>query len=250
MKGINYIQIFGERNSGTNFLHRTLEENLVDSPTIGYEYGWKHGFTNRGKINASDTSKILFICLFKDPYAWISSMHEKPHHAPQLYFKEFSEFIRTEWACYKGENYRERALNLEKDPVVPEQEMMKERHPVQKRRFENVIELRNVKNRYYLRLQELSKNIIYLKYEDFYLDPASKLKELLLPYNLTFTSKFKVSNKYHGKSQNLKWDKKAYYQEKRYLEKYSEEDLEFVNSVLDFSFEKELGYELIEDIKI
>lgn len=250
MKDIQYIQIFGERNSGTNFLFKTLEQNLVDVPEMGFSFGWKHGFTNRKKIQSTDTKQVLFICMFKDPYAWISSMHEKPHHAPQLYFMDFSDFIRSEWACYKGKNYQIRAKNLKDNPVLPEEEMMQERDPKSKQRFENVVHLRNAKNRNFLRLRSLTENIIYLKYEDFFIDPAKKLEEILSPYNLDLKNDFKVSNAYHGKSQKLVWDKKAFYQEKRYLEKYNEDDLKFVNNILDSGFESQLGYEIIETIKI
>ena len=249
MDKIKYIQIYGERNSGTNFLHKTLEDNLIDPPTIGYEYGWKHGFTNRGKIKKSNINEILFICVFKDPYAWISSMHEKPHHAPQLYFMDFSDFIREEWVCYKGKNYQKRAENLINDPVLPEQEMMQERHPITKKRFESVVHVRNTKNQYFLRLPLFAKHVIYLQYENFYLDPAESLSKFLTPYNLSFKENFKVSKAYHGKSKKLTWDKKLFYQEKRYLEKYSEEDLAYVNSILDFRQEKKLGYSIVENLK-
>jgi len=249
MKDIQYIQIFGERNSGTNFLHKTIESNLIRLPEIGPQFGWKHGFTNRQRIKKEDTNSVLFICMFKDPYAWFSSMHEKPHHAPQLYNMEFSNFIRTEWACYKGKKYHLRAQNLELDPILPEQEMMQERHPKTKERFKNVIELRNTKNKYFLNLKKLAENVIYLRYEDFYLDPASKLREILAPFDLECKEDFHVSNAYHGKSQKLKWDKKEFYREKKYLEKFSEEDLDFVNEHLDFELEHELGYEFVEMLK-
>ena len=246
MSKIEYIQIFGERNSGTNFLHKLLEHNLAQKMDIGYDYGWKHGYTNVKKIGANDTSKVLFICIFKDPYAWISSMHLKPHHAPQLYFMDFSEFIREEWVCYKGKGYQNRAKNLENEPLDPSEEMMKERDPQTKKRFKNVVHLRNGKNLRYLRLKNHAENVIYLNYEDLMIDPENVLKEILKEYKLSLTSNFKNTTSYHGKNPNLNFDRLDYYKEKKYMEKYNSKDLNYVNNILDFKLEKQLGYDEIK----
>lgn len=47
-KIIKYIKIFGERNSGTNFLTSLIKKNIKDINIFSFYYkggtGWKHGF--------------------------------------------------------------------------------------------------------------------------------------------------------------------------------------------------------------
>jgi len=246
MHKIDYIQIYGERNSGTNFLHKLLEDNLKDKPEIGYKYGWKHGFTNLKLINANPTDQVIFICIFKNPYSWISSMHNKPHHAPQLYFMDFSDFIREEWVCYKGKSYQIRAKNLDKDPLRPEEEMTREWNPHTKKRFESVVHLRNGKNLRFLRLQKHVEHVIYLQYEELITDPHKVLQQKLKPFNLQLKETFKNTSSYHGKDPKLSFDRLDYYKQKKYMEKINPKDLNYINKILDFKLEKQLGYEEIK----
>ena len=82
-KSIDYIQIFGERNSGTNYLKQLLEINLDPKIEIGSKFGWKHGFTHKRAIKNKDTEHTLFLVLTKDPYSWLISMNQRPHQAVQ-----------------------------------------------------------------------------------------------------------------------------------------------------------------------
>lgn len=246
MQQINYIQIYGERNSGTNYLASLLKKNVLNCPEIGFKYGWKHGFIKEKELKKGHLEEVLFILIFKDPYAWISSMHEKPHHAPQLYNMDFTNFIRSEWACYFGKNYRQRAETLAINPLDPKDEIFIERHPVTKDRIENVVHLRNEKNKSFLSLDSRVPNVKYLRYEDLYVEPVNVLTEILYEYNISVEEKFENSTGYLGKNPKVTWERKQYYDDKKFLDKYSLEDLNFVNSILDFELEKKIGYESVK----
>lgn len=238
-----FIQIFGERSSGTNYLHFLLEENIRNIK-VGYKYGWKHGFAKIDLIKKQSKETDLILCIFKDPYSWIVSMHGKPHHAPQLYKIPFGDFIRSEWACYTGDNYDVR--DLEKDPLLPEQEMMHERNPETKERFKNVIELRTAKLKRILDLKKTVPNVKILRYEDFLMTPRIKVCEIAGNNKLRLKGPVKISMGYFGKNPKKTFDRKDYYEKKEYLDKYSQEDLNYVNQYLDSDLEKQIGY-AIED---
>lgn len=245
MDRINYIQIYGERNSGTNYLHFLLEHNIKNMQ-VGYKYGWKHGFARvdelKNKVNQSD----LIICLFKDPYSWLVSMHGKPHHAPQLLGLSFSEFIRSEWACYQGDNYDTR--DLVKDPLTPDQEMLYERNPETGERFDNVMQLRSAKIKRVKQLQKFWPNILYMQYEELLTKPRVTVCDIAGQFKMKLNGPVQLSKGYFGKNPNKKWDRSAYYQEKQYLKHYTQEDLDYVNDQIDWEYENILGYHKIAEL--
>ncbi len=242
---IKYIQIYGERNSGTNYLHFLLEHNIKNIK-VGYKYGWKHGFAKVDQMKDQVNAEDLIICLFKDPYSWLVSMHGKPHHAPQLVGTTFSEFIRSEWACYTGDNYDVR--DLVKDPVTDETEMLYERNPETQQRFANVIKLRSAKIRKVKELQKFWPNIIYMRYEELLQSPRITVCDIAGKFKMKLKGPVQLSKGYFGKNPNKKWDRSAYYQEKQYLKHYTQEDLTFVNEQIDWEYENILGYHKIENL--
>lgn len=243
--GVNYIQIFGERNSGTNYLKSLLADNILEDIEIGSKFGWKHGFTNRKLISQEDTSNILFLLITKQPYAWITSMRRKPHHAPQLYFKSLSDFIRSEWVCYKGREYQVRAKRLKENPVRQEEEMLQERNPKTRNRITNVIELRNLKNEFHLALRQNVENFFHIKYEELLKDAAQVVAQLADRYDFQVRSEFRDSSLYHGKSMNEQFARSDYYIKEEFMKEISKEDLEFINSQIDWNLEAKLGYHMI-----
>ena len=79
---IKSIKIFGERNSGTNFLEQLLNKNLNNIHFHSFYYkggtGWKHGFP---KIRLfKNTDETLFIFIVRDLYPWLKSMYNNPYH--------------------------------------------------------------------------------------------------------------------------------------------------------------------------
>tara|TARA_Y100000741_G_scaffold262621_1_gene203192 strand:- start:833 stop:1066 length:234 start_codon:yes stop_codon:yes gene_type:complete len=62
---IKNIKIFGERNSGTNFLTFLIKKNIKDinifSSEIEYGTGWKHGFPKIELFNELESTLFIFI---------------------------------------------------------------------------------------------------------------------------------------------------------------------------------------------
>lgn len=91
---IKKIKIYGERNSGTNYLEQLLKKNIknVDILLPGYKSGsgWKHGFPNMKLFNNIDLDNVLFIFIIRDFKSWLKSMYKQPYHyIPQNTFEEF-----------------------------------------------------------------------------------------------------------------------------------------------------------------
>jgi hypothetical protein len=79
---IKNIKIFGERNSGTNYLEQLLDKNIQEVDIFSSYYkggsGWKHGFPKKELF--SDPNKVLFIFIIRDFDSWIKSMFTNPYH--------------------------------------------------------------------------------------------------------------------------------------------------------------------------
>lgn len=79
---IRKIKIYGERNSGTNYLEKLLEKNIKNvtliSPRFKDGLGWKHGYPNLKLFDTLDD--ILFIFIIRDRDSWLKSMYKNPYH--------------------------------------------------------------------------------------------------------------------------------------------------------------------------
>jgi hypothetical protein len=133
------IKILGERNSGTNFFELFLKQNFELNIAKNHGYlsardrnylekaeprrefksqlrealrdnahfrsvpntgGWKHAApTQRFLDEFATPRKALVLCLVRHPAVWLQSMHRNPFHALSYVSPNFSEFIRTPWAC-------------------------------------------------------------------------------------------------------------------------------------------------------
>src|SRR2546422_4502858 len=118
------LKIYGERNTGTNYLHHLIEENLhVDLLrgvvpdvvmflqrvlpgrelvrnvyfrwTFGENLGWKHALVNPERLSQCARSRdIGFVTITKNPYAWLLSLYERPYHQNPIEQQSFESFVR------------------------------------------------------------------------------------------------------------------------------------------------------------
>jgi hypothetical protein len=237
---INNLQIFGERCSGTNFLHSLLWNNLegvlknVDEPHW-YDYGWKHfplwlnvPFENNPKnspLNSyyfNDSDNHLFIVIFRDPYDWVRSIYQRPHHTfSSMQGISFSEFVRIPWAG---------AEKIDLNPLTDSF-------------FENVLALRTARVFNMLLIKERVKNIYFVRYETVRDHPQDFLKEISEIYDIPISSIFYPVMTYKGDLNNGPFNKSTYFN-------ISQNDLEFINSQLDEAIERSIGYDLIPDAEL
>ncbi len=172
------IDIFGERNSGTNWVSvivasnigKLLEQSFHSSTTVAggtyaacpdvytTKFGWKHGMLRRDllttpKLNAPQT---VFVVVLRNPYEWLLSMQHMPHQAPKFQSLKLLDFISREWhggwRNSKGGKINEMTWEL-KDA--------KKKIP-----FRNVIEMRTAKYLQWLDMQNMPGiRVAYVQYE-------------------------------------------------------------------------------------
>lgn len=192
-----YAKIYGERNSGTNFIEQLLRTNFavlcltngirisdyvdvvgVHLPskakgelrsaitdiecerTLCSDFGWKHGVPPRDEILAAPhTRHTLFICVAKHPLAWLRSLANRPYNPIGKVPKTFSQFLEYEWPLTRRDNLPGRTRI-------------------------DVIDLWNVKNAAFQNLTNLVEQCIVVAYEDILRDPSGFLADVrryLLP---------------------------------------------------------------------
>ena len=158
----NYT-IFGERNSGTNYLENIISLNFDINVT--WKYGWKHFFGNNNELlNNSDNT--LFICIVRDPIDWINSFYRDMHHYPLKNINmndtdKINFFLNNEFWSIDDSN----------DNLDISKELMLDRNIYSGDRYKNIFELRYIKLNYLLEyLPYKVKNYIFIRYEDLYND--------------------------------------------------------------------------------
>ena len=157
---ITNIKIYGERNSGTNFLYELLNKNLIDIKLYSGSYknktGWKHGFPKLHLFN--NLNNTLFIFIIRDLEKWLKSMYINPYHFKKIY--NIDTFLIQK---LKINDFR-------KD------------HDVVKYNYEkniNIFELRYLKINSYFNFFKFIKNGLIINLEDIQLDKGQKLIQTL-----------------------------------------------------------------------
>lgn len=217
---IKNIQLYAERHTGSKWLATMINDSFnIDNL---FKMGWKHWFPDYEKINEINQDEYLFIVLSRNPYDWIISMNRTPHHAHEsLKGNKIEEFIDKQWQCV----WEKKDVTWLADDMEGK-EMLHERKPDTNERFNNIMELRNYKNKYFLELKDNVKNVHYIRYEDLMDDPIKVI------YN--------ISNQYKlGMSSGNK-DFKPY---KKPVRGMSKEVINKINDNINWDYEKILGYE-------
>jgi hypothetical protein len=170
---IKYFTIFGERCSGTHFLQHAILTNFH----IQYVKGEKHFFGNKEfrdniditqqpnsltlfeqkmfGLDSIDTEELLAFAIVRDPVEWIDSFYKRGHHVPPDNRQPYERFVSCEF------------YSIYEDGPKKTQEIMEDRHWKTKKRYQNIFELRDWKNRYMMK--ELPKKYVHfylIKYED------------------------------------------------------------------------------------
>jgi hypothetical protein len=148
---IKYFTIYGERCSGTNFLMHSLEDNFDIKFTA--EYAWKHffGHYDFDTLSEENNNETLFIGIIRNPIDWINSFSKNMHHIPvenKLNIRTF--LFNTFYSVYSNNK-----------------EIIEDRNIITKKRYNNIFELRKVKNNFLINdMKNKVKNYILIRYED------------------------------------------------------------------------------------
>lgn len=164
---ITKIKIFGERNSGTNYIKRLLKKNIksqvyFQSGHYKSKSGWKHGLPDSSKID----KQTLVIFIVRELSTWLNSMYFRPYHIKRQ--NDFIQFITT--------------TNKSKDK--------RQNHPVNLYKYEreNLFKIRYTKLKKYLSLFKIHSCILLnLNFVQQY---PENLIELLHYFNIETHKKF------------------------------------------------------------
>lgn len=230
------IYVFGERNSGTNYVHHLILRNCVLPKTLARLYdpkneatfGWKHGFPNM--FAAPDD--VLAIAVYREPIAWLQSLCRAPWHtALHLRGLPFSDFIRSEWQGVIDDAH----FGFDENSAVWGKELMSDRDPMTGLRFANAMRLRNAKNRGFATLDNRFGNVLRLRYEEVVAQPEVFLNALCKNYGFLRRSTYVPIE--HDRATPGRGTFVA-----KPVVAISAADQALIHGELDWSLEKSLGY--------
>lgn len=164
------LQLFGERCSGTNYLHRLIDRNIPDLPVV-FDFGFKHAPPQQLHRPHDD---CLFCVIYRDPFDWIRSLYMHPWHvAPEVRQKPFGDFIRSPWHCVWD-------LDANVPPGSPNfgAEMLHERHPDTGQRYANPLRLRSDRLRRWQDLEQRVARFWWVQYESLLRYPQLLIRDL------------------------------------------------------------------------
>lgn len=249
---IPLLKIYGERNTGSGYLTKIIEQNLhvnvipgelpeivlkqvmklkglVSEERIEEMYfnvlfyrnlGWKHMLVK----NAKDLCKyavcsrnLSFVTITKNPYSWLLSLHRNPYHHYHSRKQDFETFLTSTWKTLPQEN-------------APEE-------------ISSPVELWNIKNSSYIQLKDHLPTL-NVKYETLISEPGQFLE--LLSKN--FAYKWKVSRFKNQERSTKEKDKdldfyRDYYLNEKWKEKLSHRSKSIINNQLDDNLMKYFNYQ-------
>jgi hypothetical protein len=187
----NYT-IFGERNSGTGYLAKVLNENL--NLEFTKDYGYKHWFLRdfhpRGRSNSTtdneciknldDSSDTLFIFTVRNPEAWVASMYHKPHHIKKPSRPNLLHFISNKYIAAEDKAPPDHSKGSKTPWFIDEQT-----NDYFIEEADNLINLRNLKNKHFYKLKDTVKYFHIIRQEELKKD----LEKMVKKYDLILKNK-------------------------------------------------------------
>lgn len=251
MGQIREVKIYGERNTGTNYLSELIKANIQvkvlpgkapfhiqikEKLTSGSEstrdayfketfednLGWKHTKVDVHELkDVKKFEQVGFLCLVKNPYSWLVSLHRSPHHFEGIEMGEFEDFLSRKDLMVLGRD------NISTTRV-------------------SAVELWNQKNGSYQKLAQEPQGIL-IKYEDLVNEPHEIIRRIASEFELDMKDEEVTNILKSTKSANQKsyQDYRTYYQDEMWKEKFTSETIGIVNNQLDAELVLNLGYTLL-----
>lgn len=232
------VYVFGERNSGTNYISNLISRNCraagsmagLHDPANKERFGWKHGFPSM--LGVPDD--VLAIAVHREPIAWLHSINRTPWHTPShLRGLPFSQFIRSEWQSIIDDT----GFGIGPGHPLWMHELLADRDPVTGKRFANVLHLRNAKNRGFASLDHRFGNVLRVNYETVLADPQKFLNALCNTYGMVRLRTFDPVIHDRGASSRGVFQPKP-------VPLVAQADKEYICAHLDLCLEVSLGYHL------
>lgn len=239
-----FIKLYGERNTGTNYLRKLIHLNLDVEILRGVvpwyifilgsevtkdlyfrltyhkNLGWKHSMApSLSLLEEIDISldNLFFVTVTKNPYSWLLSFFRHPYHA-KTRAKTFKQFLTTPCRTVGRENFTGA--------------------------FDNPIVMWNKKNASYIKLNDVTP-CMNLRYKDLLVNPESLIAKISEKYSLK-----RKRSVFKNVQRDMKFDRRKnfpyyrdYYLQERWKEKLCKETLNIINAYLDTDILAAFGYE-------
>jgi hypothetical protein len=233
------IKIYGERNTGTNYvtqlLHLNLEETILPgtapaacateaakdaffAENYANTLGWKHSAApDPQTLSNPRYAGVRFVTVTKNLYPWLLSFYRRPYHHPAA-SRNFSEFIRQPVPTVG----RERMAAASANPIV----------------------LWNAKCRSYMGLPDARR--IHARYETLLGNPAGFVEEVASRFGIGKSARFftNVTESTKGTTEQFN-DYQQFYLGEEWKKAFSDEDLAYVRTFVDADLMNQLGYAAI-----
>lgn len=254
------LKLYGERNTGTNYLDQLARANLraqvlrgqeprwiwriVPPATLrrlmpgqaerwiegirdvyfersfARELGWKHMNPSIERIGPERLATVRFAMVVKNPYAWLLSLFRNPYHVGGR-DTSFEAFLARRLPVM------ERRENVGPEPL-------------------GAVEVWNAKCRGYLALAEAASRATILRYEDFLADEQGTLAAMAESLGIARRGPFvSIPDGAKGSDTRSRADYADHYLNERWREKLSPEAVRTVNAGLDPEMVERFGYRLI-----
>lgn len=242
------IKIFGERNTGTNYLEQLLMRNIAclllpgTAPRIlrwrfpGNELlrdlyfdlsmannlGWKHSMPCSDEAFrrvSRKHKKFLVVTLTKNPYSWLLSLYKRPYHQRDN-SQTFLEFLTRPWETVGRENYESSV-------------------------FKNPIDMWSLKTKRYLELSNVVE-CVHLRYEDLLNSPMDAIKKVACYSDwLNKDRFFNIEESTKEKREKSFDNYKNYYLNEEWRAKLDFDSIRFINNLIDKELMKKFSYDVI-----
>ena len=210
---MKFIKVYGEQNSGTIYLEWLLKKNLDIVLIDSFNFGWKHRVApTKEELNEKMINEVVYMCLVKNPYSWLLSMHKRPYNHESLAKLSFADFIRYSFGDYRN-------------PVV----------------------MWNIKNSSYLKLADYVNCHEMVRYEDLLAKPDEFVTDMSNKYGFAKDVFFKnitnlLTNKHGIKQQKFN---KEYYLNDEWRKNLRTEHIKLINQYIDVELMDKLNYKII-----
>lgn len=247
------VKIYGERNTGTNYLSALMELNFfcrqlpgfVPKAVMGLQLllpgregvrdywfektfsrnlGWKHmqvQSADQLQQVATFSASLHFLTLTKNPYSWLLSMHRRPYHQHYRSQMSLEEFLEAEWQLAGRDNVDQSVANP--------------------------IELWNIKNSSYENLAARFP-VLQLTYESLLCSPLETLKRIEDEFRLKRLNpelqNYEQSTKDSDRDATYYRD---YYLKERWRSKLTRKAVETINQHLDHGLVDRFGYQVLDE---
>lgn len=205
------INHYGIQRSGTNLLRRYITQ-LCEKNNIKINVceRWKHGYLNLNESKVDKTENIYTIAIIRDLYSWLEAFY-RYWKIRDRNFVDFIDYLRGEYSIPEWENH----------------------YPFKQRR--NVIFHYFELNTHYV------NNCEIFRYEDLVLDWKNEAKRMANIFQFKNPRIDEINVKVDPYGENSKIDKKETIANKKYMNKYTKEDISFVEEAIE-KYDKENIY--------